>query len=335
MNTYKKRLFPFYATLAAAGFVLSGCGQGSDDGGAAESALSGSPDKAIETVIHSFADAEGGVLWQAMPSSYQNDVTEIVQLAGSKLDAEIYDKVFAVLGKTMSVADKQKEFIFNTKLGPTMAEEDIEKFRAAWPSAMNLMDTLTSSPISSTEGLQSFDGKAFFSETVSSMIADMEALAQLNPETEDLPVSAYKQAEVVLLESTETTANLQINLPDGGSEKETFVKVEDRWVPEEMSLEWPTSIADARAQLEGIDPDQFAEQKPQLLSVFAMLDGVLTQIEAAETQEQFDQALQGAMMPIMGLMMMGQGMKQMPEMRPAPTMPTQPEMPPVPVNPGQ
>ena len=39
-----------------------------------------------------------------------------------------------------------------------------------------------------------------------------------------------------------------------------------------------------------------------------MVEGVLTQIEAAETQEQFDQALQGAMMPLMGIMMMGQGM---------------------------
>ena len=39
-----------------------------------------------------------------------------------------------------------------------------------------------------------------------------------------------------------------------------------------------------------------------------MVEGILTQIEVAETQEQFDQALQGAMMPLMGLMMMQQGM---------------------------
>ena len=44
------------------------------------------------------------------------------------------------------------------------------------------------------------------------------------------------------------------------------------------------------------------------MGVLTMIDGVLTQIAAAETQEQFDQSLQGAMMPIMGLMMMGQSM---------------------------
>ncbi len=344
MNTCKKLLFSFHATLAFAGLVLSGCGQGSDDGGgtsgsSVESALSGSPDQAIQTVIHSLGAGEGVVLWQAMPGSYQNDVTEIVQLAGGKLDAEIYDQAFAVFGKTMSVADKQKEFIFSTNLAGPMAEEDVEKLRAAWPSVTNLVDTLTSSPISSTEGLRSFDGEAFFSETVSSVIADMETLAQLNPETEDLPISAYKEAEVILLESTETTANLQINLPDGSSEEEMFVKVEERWVPQEMSLEWPASVAEARSQLEAIDPGQIAQQKPQIMSVFAMLDGVLAQIDAAETQEQFDQALQGAMMPIMGLMMMGQGMGggmgPGPQMPPTPPMPPQPEVPPAPVDPGQ
>ena len=44
------------------------------------------------------------------------------------------------------------------------------------------------------------------------------------------------------------------------------------------------------------------------MGVLTMIDGVLAQIAAAETQEQFDQSLKGAMMPIMGMMMMGQGM---------------------------
>jgi hypothetical protein len=45
-----------------------------------------------------------------------------------------------------------------------------------------------------------------------------------------------------------------------------------------------------------------------MMGVLTMIDGVLAQIAAAETQEQFDQSLKGAMMPLMGLMMMGQGM---------------------------
>ena len=110
--------------------------------------------------------------------------------------------------------------------------------------------------------------------------------------------------------------------------------MEDRWVPQEMADEWTTQMAEARAKLEAINPAQMEQQKPQILSVFAMIDGVLTQIDAAQTQEQFDQALQGAMMPMMGLMMMGQGMGgggAAPEMPMAPVMP---EVPPTPTAPA-
>ena len=38
-----------------------------------------------------------------------------------------------------------------------------------------------------------------------------------------------------------------------------------------------------------------------------MVDGILTQLKTAETQEQFDQALLGAMLPIGLLMMQSMG----------------------------
>ena len=41
------------------------------------------------------------------------------------------------------------------------------------------------------------------------------------------------------------------------------------------------------------------------MGMITIVDGILTQLEKAETQEQFDQALQGAMMPIGILMMQG------------------------------
>ena len=43
------------------------------------------------------------------------------------------------------------------------------------------------------------------------------------------------------------------------------------------------------------------------MGMITMLDGILTQLNTAETQEQFDQALQGAMIPIGLLMMQSMG----------------------------
>lgn len=268
-----------------------------------------SPDKAVQFIALELAKGNGAVLWQAMPATYQGDVNSIAQLAGRKIDAEIYDRIFATLDHASKVLDQQKEFVLGSSMLPEQSDEAAAaQMREAWPSITNLIETLTSSPLASAEGLRSFDGAAFFEGTVSNLLADVDALAQLDPELEQSLLASLSEIQVKLMEGSDTQALLEMSMPGEEVETETFVKFEDRWVPQEMAMEWSEQIADARTQLEAIDPAQLAKQKPQILGVFTMFDGVLAQLEAAKTQEQFDQAVQGAMMPIMGLMMMGQGM---------------------------
>jgi hypothetical protein len=266
-------------------------------------AIPDAPDAAMETIAQELAAGNGGILWQAMPASYQADVAGIVQLAGTKVDAEVYDQGFGLLGRLAEVADKQKEFILNTQLAGPQPAEQVAKIEAAWPSIIGFVQTIAGSSIASVEGLQAFNGQAFFDTTVSDLIGYAEDLSELSGEENPLKLGAVK-----LLESTDTTAKLEFTSHDGEVETEEFTKVENRWVPTEMATEWTTQMADTRGQLEAITPEEMAQNKPQIMGVITMMQGVLTQIEAAETQEQFDQALQGAMMPIMGLIMMQQGM---------------------------
>ncbi|NBB77883.1 MAG: hypothetical protein GVY36_00290 [Verrucomicrobia bacterium] len=280
------------------------------------------PAAAVETIAKELAAGNGGVLWQAMPATYQTDVNAIAQLAGSKVDAEVYDQSFGLLGRIADVADKQKEFILNTELGGAQPEEQIAKIEAAWPSIIGFVRTITDSPIATSSGLQSFDGQAFFSGTVSELLGHSEAFSSLNDEA--MSLSSLRDVSVKALESGENAATLEMTAPDGTVETEEFTKVDGRWVPTDMAVGWQETIAGARGQLEAITPEQIAQQKPQVMQVVNMLDGVLTQIEAAETQEQFDQALQGAMMPLMGLMMMQQNMGGGQPSAPAMPMPTQP-----------
>ena len=320
MPSFSKFLF-LIAPLSA--IFLTACGeQSSDDASGASVKIPDEPAAAIETIAKELAAGNGGVLWQAMPATYQTDVNAIAQLAGSKVDAEVYDQSFGLLGQIVDVADKQKEFILNTKLGGAQPEEQIAKIDAAWPSVIGFVRTITNSPIATSAELQSFDGQAFFSGTVSELLSHSEALSSLGDEA--MSLSSLGDVSVKALESSENVATLEMTAPDGTVETEEFTKVDGRWVPTDMAVGWQEAIADARGQLEAITPEQIAQTKPQVLQVVGMLDGVLTQIEAAETQEQFDQALQGAMMPIMGLMMMQQNMGGGQPSAPAMPMPTQP-----------
>ena len=75
-------------------------------------------------------------------------------------------------------------------------------------------------------------------------------------------------------------------------------------MPSDMASEWTETIAETRASIEAQTDEDLEGQKMQAMGVLTMVDGALTQIESAETQEQFDQSLKGAAMPLMGIMMM-------------------------------
>jgi hypothetical protein len=317
MKVTSKILLPGVALCA---FLMTACGGSETE--SAEVTLPDAPDAAINTIASELVKGNGGILWKAMPASYQTDLNTVAQLAGRKVDAELYNKSFTLIGRLADVADKQKEFILNTELGGQQPEEQVAKIEAAWPSIIGFVKSITNSPVASVEGLQAFEGQAFFDTTVSKLIAYTEDLSVLSGEPNPLQFGT-----VEVLERTEDSAMLEMTSPSGSIETEAFTKVEGRWVPTEMATEWVTSMAEAKAQLEAISPEEIAQNKPQMMGVLTMAEGILAQLEAAETQEQFDQALQGAMMPLMGLMMMQQGMggdQSAPAMPPAPAMPAVP-----------
>ncbi len=323
-------LFSKTATLGlvASSLIFSACGQKSDEADSGVVTIPDAPDAAMQTVIQEFANGNGGILWDAMPASYQSDVNAVVQLAGTKLDAEAYDRSFALIGRLGQVADKQKEFIFNTSLGEPNPE-DIEKLQQAFPSIVGFLQTLSTSDLATLAGVQSFEGQKFFETTVSKLLGYSIELSKLSDETQQTPsIADLRNVHVVPVEVTDAGAKLELTVPGEEAEVAEFVKVENRWVPAEMATEWTQSIAEMKAKLEGITPEAVNAKKPQIMGVLTMIDGVLTQIEAAETQEQFDQAVQGAMMPLMGLMMMGQsfgGASSAPAAMPA--APVQPSLP--------
>jgi len=271
----------------------------------AEATLPEAPDAAIQKVIREFAQGNGGILWQAMPASYQSDVNSLVQLAGSKFDAELYDQSCALISRLGDVAEKQQAFIFNSALAKS-SEGEKAQFQQALPAVVGILKTLTTSDLASSAGLLAFDGQQFFDSTVSKIATHANGLSKLSEQAVGL--SDYIAVVVSVIEGSDTEATLQIGIPNQSAETTRFSKVEGRWVPAEMAAEWAAEIAGAQAKLEAMSVESMAAKKPQVMGVLTMIDGVLAQIEAAETQAQFDQAVQGAMMPLMGLMMMGQGM---------------------------
>lgn len=289
-------------SLASAVAVFTGCG-----GGADPEAYPDAPDKAIESVLQQFGEGDGGALWRAMPESYQKDINETVRMFGERMDKEVYDKSFDLIGRVGTVAEKQREFLLNGQFAPS-DESERERMRKALPVVADFLRSLAGSTLGSTAGLVAFDGKAFFSETVSDWTNFAEKLSELSGDRIQADYGDFREATVSLVDGTESEATLRLDYGESEPEEVRFTRVGDRWVPERMAAEWEEEMRRMKEQIEQMEQKVLEENKPRILNTLTMFDSVLEQIEAAETQQEFDQAVQGAMMPVMGLMMMGQGM---------------------------
>ena len=296
-----KTFFP-YAAMVALFFTACGAGISSTT-----VTLPDEPSAAMQTIADEVVAGNYSILWHAMPISYQTDINAIARLAGSKVDSEIYDKSFGLVGRFAEVANKQKSFILNTSLGGEQPAEQIAEIEAAWSSIIGFVQTIVTSSISSSAGLRAFDGQGFSEQTLPALFKYLNDLAEIS--NEENPFGSLEFGSLKTVESTDTTAVLEITFTKGGVQTKGLTKIENRWVPTEIAINWSKGMAAAKKQLEAISYEEIAKNKTQLMGMITMLDGILTQLNTAETQEQFDQALQGAMIPIGLLMMqiMGEG----------------------------
>ena len=89
-----KTFFP-YAAMVALFFTAFGAGISSTT-----VTLPDEPSAAMQTIADEVIAGNYSILWHAMPTSYQTDINAIAQLAGSKVDPEIYDKSFGLFGQS-------------------------------------------------------------------------------------------------------------------------------------------------------------------------------------------------------------------------------------------
>ncbi len=158
--------------LTASALIFTACGQSTEEGAApAGVTIPDAPDAAIQTVITEFAQGNGGIIWQAMPSTYQTDVNDLLHLAGSKLDAEIYDKSFATIARLADVVEQQQAFILGSSFMEGRSVEEMAQLEAALPSVVGIVNTLTTSELASTAGLANFDGQAFLIQRYRSLLS--------------------------------------------------------------------------------------------------------------------------------------------------------------------
>ena len=257
----------------------------------------GSADQAVMAVVAGLKEDQPQVIWQALPASYQDDVSGLVREFAGQMEDSLWDQTFGTLAKLTRVLDEKRQFVLEH---PAVAEQlsKSPNAEATYDAVVILLRTLLSSDISSLQRLSDFDGERFLATTGSQVIAQMGDLAALAPDSKET-LDEISSLSVTLSRTEGERAWVLIEKPDEKTEEVEFVLVEGKWIPARMAEGWNSGIAGAREQLGQVDFDP--AQTAQAGAMLTMVDGAMEGLLAAQTSEQFQASVQG----MIGLAMMG------------------------------
>jgi len=274
--------------------LLSGCGSSA-------AGIPSTPDGTVQKVTSDLANDRPQIVFQALPTSYQNDVREVIVAFAGKLDADLWNRTFAVLGKISRVAKEKKEFILAT-IGeapvPQLQGENLEKLNENWDRVIAIFETIVASEIKTVDGIKKLDPEKFLATTgaqLSKIIKDL-ATAVADEETAEV-FEKIGQTKVTVVKNEGETATLSIETPGQPAETLDMVRFEGRWLPSQLVAQWDTGIEQAKQSIAQIDFN--GPSREMYLGVLTQVEQTLDQLLAASTQEQFNQALAG-LQPIFG-----------------------------------
>jgi hypothetical protein len=255
------------------------------------------PDSFVKASI----EAVGGkpqALWSALPKSYQGDVQGVLTNFGGKMNADLYNDGFVVVGKVVKLLDTQQKFILaRPELQGPIDVKDIEK---GWAPTVRVLSRITESDIKTLEGVSKLDVEKFLSGPIAQSIQDLTQVAEIAAKSAPMPdkdvgslLAKLKAAKITIEKSDDKSATVKIEVEGEKPETIEMVKVEDKWIPKELEQAWKPMIAQANAAIAGIQLD--AKTVTQVKSFKGMVEPTLDALLAAKTQEEFDGHLNTAL----------------------------------------
>ncbi len=254
------------------------------------------PSSAIQAISQGLNEGEPAVVWEAMPASYQTDVTGLAHAFATNMDAEIYDKTFGILGKVTNVLKTKRDFFLNSALAKN-APIDNEKLTTNWNALVDLFTAITGSELNKLENLKTIDIGKFLQEDGSKIFSEFRTVASIQKGN---PLDMFANIEVEPILSDGDSATVKVTAPGEEEAEIDMIKVEGKWIPKDMAEGWSHMITDGKASLEDMNQNALAENKPMVIAMMAGVEAAIDQLAESETQQEFDKAIGGLMGSLMG-----------------------------------
>ncbi len=265
------------------------------------------PDGAMRNMQQAVVNSRPDQIFKAMPASYQADINALVADAAKRMDTQLWNEGTGILKQAVGIMKSKRDLLLASPMMASVPNKaDVAK---NWDTGVAILHTLVNSEFTSierlrqgnVEGLLAKDGAAIMSK-VTSLMESSESSAEAGKE-----LAKLKAMKVSVVSTGADTAVVKAEAPGESPETIEMVKVEGVWIPKDMAASFKEGIADARRNLAQIDytSEEGKQKKAMAMMQIGAIKPMLSQLEAAKTQDDLQAVFGGLMM----MMMMG-GMQQ-------------------------
>lgn len=259
------------------------------------------PDAAVAALLRGVREKRPEAVWDFLPASYQQDVSELVHLFGRKMDPELWRRTMTVGRRIVALCRDRKAAILGSNAAEGIHTGDLRRLAADWDALLALAETILASELADLEKVKTLDVREFLKSTGGDVLRQLARFSRLLPEDAlQGELEQFADLEVKVLSSDADSARLRLSLRSAAdaSQELSFVKVEGQWVPAGLAANWKSNVAAVRKDLQDkLRPEVLQKNKTTMLAILDGFEKELAAMETAKTDVEFLQRFESSALP--------------------------------------
>lgn len=255
----------------------------------------------MDIVLREFKNENPMVIWDALPSSKQKQVQEVVNLASSRVEQRTMNLVKKFRADLLTALRDKKQFVLNSSALPIPPDQK-DVLARSYDSLVAMLEVYVPVEWLDASYLQKTELRDVLSSYVHNVVLKGKDVENSLPSTSPYKSMFSRMPLEAKVESVSANEAMVTLVTPGQPEiPSKFILSEGRWLPSDVLANWDQSMGQATGVLGQLDPKVIHQSVGQGLLV---ANGILGSISVAESQQEFDEAIG----QLMGMVKMIPGM---------------------------
>lgn len=242
----------------------------------------------VDIIVREIKNENPIVAWDALPTSKQNQIQEVVKLAATRVEQRTLNVVKKFRGDLFTALKGKKQFILGSSAIPIPSDQK-EVLKNSYDAIVGLLEAYIPNEWLDASYLQQADVRDLLFGYVNNVIRNAKEVEKTLPSNSPIKSMLSQSSIEAKVESISSTEAMITFVVPGQPESPTkFVLSEGRWLPATLLDNWDQSMGQARGILGQLDSKVIHQSVAQAM-IFPI--GLLGSISSAETQQDFDDAI--------------------------------------------